>query len=310
MHHVFFIGVKMAWLVLEGLDRVGKSTVAELYKKRGYKVIHFSAPSKKYKEPGYAGPSYLDDILDMLMECDNKDTVFDRSWYGEAIWPHVYGRDAQLSEEDIEVIQEFEQKNSTERILMIDSDAQGHWQRCVDNKEPLTLPQFKMASALFNKMAHKYGFLPRELKDFRDVKTETTQQDSSNPKQEGTLSKGQAKDVGTSPIINVIGPYASLAVEAAETELDKLEKANAIRDVLSKRLLKQKGGAFDKLEDDLKAFLKTKLSNIFSDPPDKVSLSEEEITILKLYCKQLKEKVSKNNDAEAQQDKRRTFRGS
>jgi hypothetical protein len=94
---------------------------------------------------------------------------------------------------------------------------------------------------------------------------------------------------------NVSSDLASRIVQAApeETELEKLEKANAIRDVLSKRLIKQKGGTFDKLEDDIKSFLKYQLANIFSEKPTKVSLSEDEIQVLKVFCQRLKEKEGK-----------------
>lgn len=280
----------MAWVVLEGLDRTGKSTVAELYKKQGYEVVHMSAPSKKYREPGYSGPSYMDDILDQLMKYDNKDVIFDRSWYGELVWPYIYNRDPALNEDDFDLIMEFEDRNQVERILMIDPNTSEHWARCVANKEPLNINQFKIAGTLFNKLAHKYGFAPKELKDFKNVEAKDNKQPSPLVKQEEPLKKGQAE---------AAVPVASSSVSATvqilqqEDELDKLEKANAIRDIITKRILKQKGGAFDKLEDDLKAFLKNKLSEIFSEQSQKVSLSEDEITILKLYCQQLKEKVSK-----------------
>ncbi|HWY36243.1 MAG TPA: hypothetical protein VNX68_16475 [Nitrosopumilaceae archaeon] len=112
--------------MLEGLDRTGKSIVAELYKKQGYDVVHMSAPDKKYKNPGYAGPSYLDDVLELVMQHDGKDVVFDRTWMGELIWPHVYGREPLLTEDDLEIIREFEDRNSTNRILMVDPDQQAH----------------------------------------------------------------------------------------------------------------------------------------------------------------------------------------
>ena len=92
----------MAWIILEGLDRTGKSTVAELYKRQGYEVVHMSAPNKKFTQPGYTGPSYLDEMIDIYMKYSHKDVCFDRSPYGETVWPFVYGRKAQLSEEEIE----------------------------------------------------------------------------------------------------------------------------------------------------------------------------------------------------------------
>jgi len=280
----------MAWILLEGIDRTGKSTVSEIYKSKGYEVVHMSAPSKKYRDPGYAGPSYLDDMLDMYLSYDNKDVIFDRTVYGETVWPHVYGREPMLSEEDIEVLQDFESRNSAQRILMIDSDTAAHWKRCIDNKEPLNNNQFRIAGALFNKMAHKYNFVPRELKDYKDVKAENNKQDSAPSEQEKPITKGQVDAAAVRAAAHTV----KLAAQTPEeTELAKLEKANAIRDVLSKRILKQKGGTFDKLEEDLKSFLKLQLSGIFKESSSQVSLSGEEISVLKVFCQRLKEKEGK-----------------
>lgn len=283
----------MAWIILEGIDRTGKSSVSELYKKKGYEHVHFKAPDKKYKEPGYSGPSYADDILEMYMSYDMKDIIFDRSIYGEAVWPAVYGRDPQLSEDDVEMLREFEDRNNVERILMIDPDVAAHWKRCVDNKEPLNQNQFRMAGILFNKMAHKYGFQPRQLSDYVNLlaKTADPKQDSPDNKQEKPITKGQVDSIAASNALNTVKLAAQAAAE--ESELDKLEKANAIKDVLAKRIIKSKGGAFDKLEEDIKTFLKNQLSNIFSEKPTKVSLSEDEITVLKVFCQRLKEKEVK-----------------
>lgn len=282
----------MTWIMLEGLDATGKSSVAEIYRKKGFEIIHLSAPDKKYKQPGYAGPSYCDDILDLLMKHDGVDTLWDRTWMGEAIWPHVYGREAQLSEDDVEMLREFEDRNAAERILMIDPDPISHWARCVANKEPLNQNQFRMANTLFNKMAHKYGFQPKQLSDYVNIQAEDSKQDSSAIKQETVDNLRKLE------IVNPMSTSSSSSKDSKnteETELEKLAKANAIKDVISKRLVKQKGGAFDKLEEDIKGFLKNQLSDIFSEKSFKVSLSEEEITVLKIFCQRFKEKETKND---------------
>ena len=275
----------MAWVILEGLDRTGKSSIANLYKKDGYEVVHMSAPDKKYSDAGYAGPSYLDDILELVIKYDGKDVVWDRSWMGELVWPHVYGREPMLTEDGLEILQEFEDRNSAKRILMVDPDQKAHWQRCVDNKEPMNIQQFKIANALFTKMAHRYNFIPQQLKDF-NVNPEDLKSDSASSKQEEPAKAAPSKDVTASVNVN-----SSKKVHEEEDELTKLEKANAIRDVLAKRILKQKGGTFDQLEEDMKNFLKSQLSNIFSDTKTKESLSDEEISVLKVFCQRLKEKA-------------------
>jgi hypothetical protein len=82
----------MSFVIIEGLDRTAKSTLANMYVQKGYKLIHFSAPDKKYSESGYSGPSYLEDLIEMMVSLSGQDVVFDRSHYGELIWPYVYGR--------------------------------------------------------------------------------------------------------------------------------------------------------------------------------------------------------------------------
>lgn len=278
------MGIIMSWIILEGLDRTGKSSVADHYKSQGYEIVHMSAPDKKYREPGYAGPSYLDDLLELVMEHDGKDVIWDRSWYGEFVWPHTYGRPPMLSEEDLEVLQEFEERNEAKKILMVDPDMQAHWQRCVDNKEPLTFSQFKIATSLFTKLAHKHNFVPMQLGDFK-LEAKNTKPTSAASQQTEPVAPKQSGTTSSPPSAS----SSSSTKKEEKGELEKLEQANAIRDVLSKRVLKQKGGAFDKLEEEIKDFLHAQLSNIFREKAPDDAFSKEEVAILKLYCKRLKE---------------------
>ncbi len=289
----------MAWIILEGIDRSGKSTVAELYKSQGYEVVHMTAPDKKYKSPGYTGPSYLDDMLEMYLQYDGQDICFDRSIYGEAVWPQVYGRDPMLSEEDIEVLQEFEERNNTMRILMVDPDAAGHWKRCVDNNEPLNAPQFRIASSLYNKMAHKYNFIPKQLSDFNDqlrkaeIATAPNKQAGNNDAASTEGAKAQPIPKGTAPVNSGGSAGNELAANIVQkvSGLDKLEKANAISAVLSKRLIKQRGEAFDELEREVSEFLKGRLDELLGEGKAKTpSLSDNEVQVLKLLAKRFLDK--------------------
>jgi hypothetical protein len=56
------------------------------------------------------------------------------------------------------------------------------------------------------------------------------------------------------------------------------------------KILKKKGGLYDKLEEQIKVFLQDKLEEIFVGKQDK-AFSEDEIMILKLYAKRIKEKM-------------------
>lgn len=278
------------WVVLDGIDRSGKTTVANYFKSIGYKYIHMSAPDKKYTQSGYSGPSYLDDMVEMMISLSNQDVVFDRSIVGELVWPYVYGREPLLSEEDIDVLREIEESQGVRRILMIDPDKNAHWKRCVDNKEPLTSTQFNHANVLFSRMAHKYGFEIRELKDFADV---ITQEKAKDNKPVSTPDKQECpKEEGQSIPIMVVNPNVDIKTDTEDHGLVKLEKANAIRDILSKRILKSKGGSFDVLENEIRGFLNNKLDCIFSGDK-KDSLSNDEVAILKIMCQRIKEKERK-----------------
>jgi hypothetical protein len=293
----------MAWVICEGLDRVGKSTVAELYKRQGFQVIHMSAPNKKYKQPGYSGPSYLDEILDMLMEHDGKDVFWDRSWYGESsIWPHVYGREPALSEDELEILQEYEERNEALKILMTDPNTEAHWKRCVENNEPLTHPQFRLANSLYAKLAHKYNFVPKQLSDFNhDISKPKAKNDEQisnvdSEVSENTKTNNTRKDIVTSNISIVAN---TKPIHEKNSGLERLEKANAISAILSKRLIKQRGDAFDELEGEVTDFLKGRLEELLgAKKASTPSFAEEEIEILKVFCKRLMEKEKESQSVQ------------
>lgn len=291
----------MVWVILEGLDRTGKSTVADGYKKQGYEVVHLSAPNKSYFEPGYTGPSYLDEMLDLVMLYDGKDVVFDRSWYGEFVWPHIYGRTALLKEEDLEIIEDYENRNSAMKILMVDQDVEAHWKRCEENNEPLDKRQFMAARRLFDNLAHKFNFMPRELSSFsfKDVGDDVDQQqdkqgeisstdnsikESDAPAQDSREDKASSRGVDTAVT-------AQVRDEEKTEEQKTLEKANAINSILSRRIIKQKGRIFDQIENDLKTFLNNQLKEIFSGKHNEYnSLSDDEMLVLKIYAQKILEK--------------------
>lgn len=288
---LFYFGEYMAFVILEGIDRTGKSTVAELYKEKGFEVVHMSAPDKKYSKEGYVGPSYLDVLVEQLISYSGKDVIFDRSWYGELVWPHVYGRKPALSIEDIEILREIEDQNGAQRILMIDPDTEGHWKRCVDNKEPLNINQFKIAATLYNKLAHQHNFMPSELKDFKSVDTKDTDKEVKDLAKSESPAIQEDRVLDTSPVVSDRSKDKKKDSED-DAEMEKLEKANAIKTVLTSRIIKKKGAAFDKLESDLKEFLKSQLSEIFNPSIKDEDFTADEKLILRTYCKRMKEKLN------------------
>lgn len=287
----------MAWIILEGLDRTGKSTVAKVYEKEGYEVVHMSAPNKKYFKPGYVGPSYVDELLSLYMNCDGKDVVFDRSPYGELVWPVVYGRQSKLNEEELEVLRDFEDSNNTQKFLMIDSNREAHWKRCVENNEPLDYGQFNMANTLFQKMAHQHNFLPRQLDDWKDIidrapeRTDADKNDipsdneAPNKEEQDRSSAGDAQAAHRQEVKKTTGNKT----EAQE----KLETANAINKVLSSKIIRIKGEVFEHLESDIREYLQEKLSILLGNQAENSDFSKEEVEILKIFCDRLKQKESK-----------------
>lgn len=265
----------MSLILLEGLDRTGKSSLAKHFESQGYEIIHLSAPSKKYIQPGYTGPSYLDDMMELLQQASTKDIVLDRTHYGELIWPIVYTRDPMLSDEDIQILIEMEDAVGCRRILMHDPDLEAHWQRCVDNKEPLNRAQFLRARTLYERMAKTYGFEKMVLTDvpgFKDVKTQV-----QKPTPVPMPSDGE--------------PLRKSPDTSKTKEQTKLEKANAINDVLSRRILKGKGDVYDQIEDEVRSFLNNKLGTILgSEQPD--SFSKDEMVVLRALLNRLKEKAN------------------
>lgn len=261
----------MPLILLEGLDRTGKSTIAKKFEAEGYEVVHLSAPSKKYKEPGYAGPSYLDDMMDLLHQATTRNMVLDRTHYGELIWPNVYGREPSLTDDDIEVLREMEEAVGVRRILMHDPDVESHWRRCVANNEPLTRPQFLRARTLYERMAKQYGFEKIVLSDLPEFKAQTEVPDATTPTSEQAASEPKS---------------------IKSKEQLKLEKANAINDVLSRRIIKGKSEIYDEIESEVRLFLNNKLGTILgSEQPD--SFSKDEIFVLRALINRLKEKESK-----------------
>jgi hypothetical protein len=69
-----------------------------------------------------------------------------------------------------------------------------------------------------------------------------------------------------------------------------LEKANAINDILDKRILKKGGTLYDELENDVRVYLNEKLAAIFGNSGNKPSMTNEEIAFFKAMYKRVIEK--------------------
>lgn len=266
----------MALVLLEGLDRTGKSTVASYFESLGFEKIHMSAPQK-----GTSSDQYMQEMIDLIQSAATKDIVLDRTHYGELVWPQIYGRKALLDEDMIEVIREIEDAVGVQRIWMTDDDIKAHWQRCIDNNEPLDKAQFTRARGLYSSMAVKYGFekvtLQAFLKQYPDAQGIV---DSLNVQQNFGPERAQLSPSETEPKIEQ-------KVSSGKTpQQHKLEVANAINEILSKRILKTKSAIYDDIENELRHFLNMKLGKLLGgSDPNELSLTQEEIKFYKTMYK-------------------------
>lgn len=271
------------WVILGGLDRTGKTTVAEYFIQQGYEYVKFNAPDKKFFDTNYKGLSYFEEIVELFTSLSGKNIVFDRFFLGELIWPQVYGRRPQLTEEQMDILKEMADAEDAEYILMHDTDKQAHWDRCLANNEPLTRQQFIMAGRLYDKLL-KYGYKKTTLPEFCSKNNYYPDQ----PKQ-SDQSEQNSEPVIVESIKEVTMKNDKIITSISDQQM-KLLKANAINSILSTRILKRKDEIFDKLEDDIREFLQVKLAALFGDASSE-QLTKEEILILKDYVKLIQNKL-------------------
>lgn len=278
----------MSWIILEGLDRTGKTSVAELYKQRGYHIYHFNAPDKKYLEPGYVGPSYFEEIMELYVQLSGQDIVFDRSIYGELVWPKVYNRTPLLDEEEIQELMEMENQNLCQHIVMYDKNVKAHWQRCVANNEPLEQPQFNLARKLFFEVADKYGFGKKTIQDFGIHPGQLVGGDegAGETQEIGQADNAANNDTSTQNIQQKANGKNSGQDSADRDAKARLEKANAINKVLSSKIINKRGEVYQGVEDEIRSFLEDRMAQLLGSEPS--GFTAEEVQVLKLYVKRLK----------------------
>jgi len=283
----------MALVLLEGLDRTGKSTVASYFETLGFEIIHLSAPAK-----GTTSDQYLQEMADLITSAANKDIVLDRTHYGELIWPEIYGRKSLLDEESIDVLREIEDSVGVQRIWMTDNSIEAHWKRCVDNKEPLTKVQFTRARALYSTMAHKYGFEPITLQSFvnkfPDAKEIMEQQNAAILEQKTLQVTVSGDNITTTEVdINKTIDTTKIKYPGKTPEQHKLEVANVINDILSKPILKGKNPVYLDLENEIRLFLNSKLGKLLGGSSSELSLNSDEVKFYKEMYKRAIDKGAK-----------------
>jgi len=202
----------------------------------------------------------------------------------------------------------MERNNEADKILMHDPNTEAHWQRCVENKEPINRQQFGRANVFYERLANEYGFTKKQLPDFPDIMPngpETvngqTATESNRPKEERSKSNGNSIDNGPSGQVSGVGTGDSLHADGhvhsqisgdTTTVESKLEKANAIRVLLQGKIVKKKGQIYYDLDEAIRSFLQQQLYIIFSSEPrqGQIELTQDEIAILKSIAQRVQEK--------------------
>ena len=140
-------------IILEGLDKTGKSTVAEHFRKeKRFEYIHMTAPAKWHTRD-----SYYTEMLHLIASTAGKNVVIDRSWYGELVWPSIFCRTPLLSFSDVQdlsAIARIVHKDQLEAIYMYDPDRDAHLARIAKFKEPSY--DFNFARSLYDNATYSF----------------------------------------------------------------------------------------------------------------------------------------------------------
>jgi len=287
----------MAIIQLEGVDRSGKSTIANLYKKQGYEVVHMSAPDKKYTEPGYTGPSFLDDLIEMYLSFLGKDVVVDRTEYGEAyVWPTIFNRKSLLDEEDIVVLEDLLNTMDVQRFLLSPKDRDAHWKRCVDNKESINRRQFDTAHQVYDRLAKEHNFVKTTMDEMlKQIVVKNNVDKSNDTTDAGTTEESTnivdlETDTNGNLCITTTDVESNTASVLSAESTDTLQRANAINTILQKKIITKKGDAYEKIDTEIRDFLQKQLDSIFNVSDLDLEFSNEEKQILKVFCNRLQDK--------------------
>jgi hypothetical protein len=127
-------------VVIEGLDRTGKSTLAyQLSRETGARVTHFSKPAK---EPVF---EYTDPLVD---HTHSSKQVFDRYHVGELVWPTIFGRPSTFGPAQQTYVEMALQSRGAV-IVKTSRDMDDLREHLIRDDEPLDPDKAEFADALF-----------------------------------------------------------------------------------------------------------------------------------------------------------------
>jgi len=178
---------------------------------------------------------------------------------------------------------------------MHDPDLASHWKRCVANKEPLTRDQFKQAHSLYiTELQDRYGFKSQELKEYsiHFLLDEDTAKKAEELQKNVIYTETIKTGENSTAQITMYGEPKKEDNGKSSEQL-RLEKANAINDVLSKKIVKGKGKIYNEIESSIRNFLNNELGKTLGQVQDQ-TLNGQEIEFVKALVKRALEKETTN----------------
>lgn len=131
-------------IIIEGLDRTGKSTLASYIamKNQPTALLHYSKPEK---HPLF---EYVEPLL-AYDPCSPGNVVLDRGHLGESVWPQVFGRGSELDEPTRRWIELFMLSRGAV-LVHAKRDLQDLIDACAADDEPIQGEQIVDANAHFH----------------------------------------------------------------------------------------------------------------------------------------------------------------
>lgn len=136
----------MSLIIIEGVDRTGKTTLANKL------VDHFSENQERHTRLLHFGPpksgalrEYLDPILDYDPRVD--DVIIDRFHLGELVWPHFFDREPRITQSERGLIELFLHSRGAV-VIHCTRDVLGLRKAFREADPPEPLPEEKIFEAL------------------------------------------------------------------------------------------------------------------------------------------------------------------
>lgn len=194
-----------------------------------------------------------------------------------AIAPSL-GKPSRLSEEEFFLLEELSEEIGAKRVLITPSDA--------SEKEVIAQIASSYSKRFTNFSAMESVKIYNSMRSLVDRGYEVlTVKSIVGGEVDKTVKKPQ------DDLMSLPDPKAPLVSSDLSADVfSRLEMANAINDVLSKRIIKKQGGAYDEIERHSREYLKAKLEGLFN-PEASGGLSAEDVSMVKAFVKQLKNKM-------------------